>query len=389
MDLRFIIIVMILFGAGKVAGIAQDSIRARKFTLTGYISSLQNATFDSIQGKWFSQNTIHNRLNFKWFPTDHFAGALELRNRFVFGENLSSNIKNYETDYGLVKLTANVFHGNSYLLNTSVDRLWFAYEKNKWKITLGRQRINWSQTWAWNPNDIFNAYSFFDFDYAERPGSDALRVQYYNSEVSVTELAMKMNNQRKVTAAGYYKFNKWNYDFQVLGGVLNQTDYVIGTGWSGAINRVAFRGEMSYFRSSDHLADSTGLFLGSIAFDYTFSNSLMLMTEFFYSSQVSGIQGFQAYYNAPLTVKNLSFVKYNLLLQATYPITPLLSGTLAGIYLPQVKGYYIGPSLSYSASDNLEVSIFVQSFRAKIKDAIGEEQRLRYNLVFLRGKFSF
>jgi hypothetical protein len=369
----------------------QDSVQAKKFTVSGYISSLQSATFDSIQSRWYCENILHNRLNFKWFPSKYITGDLELRNRFVFGEslNLNNTISDYEKDYGLVKLTTNVFHGSSYLLNTSVDRLWLAYEKDKWKITLGRQRINWSQTWVWNPNDIFNAYSFFDFDYAERPGSDALRVQYYNSEVSVSEFAMKMNSQKQLTAAGFYKFNKWNYDFQVLGGVLNQTDYVVGAGWSGAIKQIAFRGEMSYFRPVGHLTDSTSLFLASIAFDYTLGNSLMLMAEFFYSSHVSGIEGFRSFYNAPLTVKNLSFVKYNMLIQATYPITPLLSGTLAGMYLPPVKGYYLGPSLSYSASGNIEVSVFLQSFGASIKSAMGEEQRLRFTMMFLRGKFSF
>ena len=36
--------------------------------------------------------------------------------------------------------------------------------------TAGRQRINWGQTFVWNVNDVFNAYSYFDFDYKERPG---------------------------------------------------------------------------------------------------------------------------------------------------------------------------------------------------------------------------
>lgn len=111
----------------------------------------------------------------------------------------------------------------------------------------------------WNPNDIFNAYSFFDFDYVERPGSDALRLQYYNSEVSSTELAVKMNRDKQVTAAGLYKFNAFEYDFQVLGGTLNQTDYVVGCGWSGAIESVSFRGELSYFQPKNKFSDTTGV----------------------------------------------------------------------------------------------------------------------------------
>lgn len=389
---KYLIILYFIIIAGDL--VAQDTLTlSKKLTLSGYISTLQNATFDSIQGNWTTGNLIHNRLNFKWYPASTLSGALEVRNRLAFGESIKLNpnaANEYKKDYGYMNLTTNVFHGNSYLLNTSVDRLWLAYEKNKWKITLGRQRINWSQTWVWNPNDIFNTYSFFDFDYAERPGSDAIRVQYNNSEVSITEMALKLNIQKQLTGAAYYKFNRWNYDFQVLGGILNQTDYVIGAGWSGAIKSLAFRGEMSYFQPKNNFSDTTGLFLASVAFDYTLDNSLTLMTEFLYSSKVSSsLQTFQSYYAAPLSVKNLSFVKYNLMLQATYPITPLLSGTLAGMYFPPIKGYYIGPSLSYSASDNIEFSVYLQSFGAKIKDGFGLEQKLRFNLLFLRAKLSF
>jgi len=388
---HFILYVTIYFYCSIVS--AQDTIPETKFTLSGYISALQNATFDSIQGNWVSGNIIHNRLNVKWYPASTLSGALEVRNRLAFGENIKLNpnaASDYQKDYGFLNLNTNVFHGKSYLLNTAVDRFWLAYEKNKWKITLGRQRINWSQTWVWNPNDILNTYSFFDFDYAERPGSDALRVQYNNSEVSITEMALKLNSQKQITGAAYYKFNKWNYDFQLLGGVLNQTDYVAGAGWSGAIKSLAFRGEMSYFRPKNHFADTTGLFLASVAFDYTLGNSLSFMTEFLYCSDVSSsLQSFQTYYSAPLSVKNLSFVKYNVLVQATYPITPLLSGTLAVMYFPSIRGYYLGPSLSYLASDNIEFSVFVQSFRATVKNELASQQKLRYNLLFIRAKLSF
>ncbi len=114
------------------------------------------------------------------------------------------------------------------------------------------------------------------------------------------------------------------------------------------------------------------------------------MTEFFYNSLVAtSLESFQTYYSAPLSVKNLSFVKYNLMLQATYPITPLLSGTLAGMYFPPIKGYYIGPSLSYSESENIECSFYLQSFGAKVKNETGDIQNLKFNLLFLRVKLSF
>ena len=88
----------------------------------------------------------------------------------------------------------NILTEKSFFLNTTIDRLWVDFNYGKLQVRAGRQRINWGQTLIWNPNDIFNAYSFFDFDYIERPGSDAVRVQYYPGSSSSVEAAVKVNS---------------------------------------------------------------------------------------------------------------------------------------------------------------------------------------------------
>ncbi len=365
---------------------AQDE--PKKFTVAGYISDLQSVQFDSINGKATFGNLVHNRINFKYFPVEGLSVALELRNRFSFGENDAANsatAKSFLTDNGFMDLSKNLVEGKSYVFNSTIDRAWMAYEKGKFHATLGRQRINWGQTMVWNPNDIFNAYSFFDFDYVERPGSDALRLQYYNSEVSSTEMAVKLSHDKKVTAAGLYKFNVFEYDFQVLGGIYNQTDYMVGCGWSGAIKSFSFRGELSYFQPKNKFSDTIGVFLASISFDHTFENSLMILGEYLYDGATfSNSFTFQSLYSAPLTVKNLSFVKHNILLQASYPITPLLSSSLAGMFLPGIKGFYVGPSLTYSLLQNFDASVYVQSFNGKLNG-----NTLSLNMFYLRLKYSF
>lgn len=111
----------------------------------------------------------------------------------------------------------------------------------------------------------------------------------------------------------------------------------------------------------------------------------MILAEYLYDgANFSTNFTFQSLYNAPMTVKNLSFVKHNLLVQASYPITPLLSGTLAGMFLPGIKGFYLGPSVSYSLSQNLDASVYVQSFNGILND-----KALRLNMVYFRMKYSF
>jgi hypothetical protein len=360
----------------------------KKLMFNGYISNIQSAMFDSIQKNWTTDNLIHNRLNLKWYLDSNLNFNLEIRNRLLYGESLTSgqnNAVSYGQDYGFLDLTRNIIKGNSYVFNVNVDRLNLNYGIGKFKATLGRQRINWSQTMVWNPNDIFNTYSFFDFDYIERPGSDALRLQYYNTEVSSTELAIKVNSENKVTAAAYYKFNFSGYDFQFIGGILNNEDYVLGTGWSGAIKSVSFRGELSYFRSKNNFSKSTGEILASVGADYTFGNSCMLLAEYLYcGTNITDSISFLEFYGAPQTVKNMSFVKHNFIIQVSIPFTPLFNGSLAGMYFPGIKGYYLGPSLSYSLAQNLDASFYLQAFGGEISN-----QRQRFNLVFLRIRFSF
>ena len=63
---------------------------------------------------------------------------------------------------------------------------------------------------AWNPNDIFNTYNLLDFDYEERPGSDAIRIQYYLGDFSKIEVAAKKGSSKDDhIVAAMYKFNKW------------------------------------------------------------------------------------------------------------------------------------------------------------------------------------
>jgi hypothetical protein len=373
---------------------AQINDTIHKITLNGYISNLQNATFSNFNQDWLTSNLLHNRLNFKWYATDCLSAALEVRTRFVYGEAVKADstiVKEYDSDPGLVNMYFVPFHGKSYLLSVDIDRFWLAYEKNKVRVTLGRQRINWGQTFVWNPNDLFNSYSFFDFDYVEKPGSDALRIQYFNSAVSSTELAAKMNNNRKVTCAGLLRFNAFEYDFQFLGGILNDTDIVAGTGWSGAIKSMSFRGEVTYLRAKQDFLKSKGDLVASVMADYTFNNSFKLMSEILYNQNATDkFENFEQVYSTPLTVSNLSPLKLNIFVQASYPITPLLTTTLSGIYFPGINGYFINPSIDYSLSQNIDFSFLMQSFNGRLTNSnTGNKIWYAYNLAFLRLKLSF
>jgi len=367
----------------------QDTIQ-HNWSLNGYITNMQSFIFQNIDGDWTIDNLIHNRLNFKWVSkSGSIKTVLELRNRFIIGESVKTDPdygKMINTDNGYIKLSDNISTGNSYIFNSRIDRGYIDYTIDKFQVTVGRQRINWGQCSTWNPNDIFNAYSFFDFDYIEKPGSDAIRFQYYNTNTSAFEFAVKADNNRKVTSAFLYRFNKWNYDIQFLGGILNEQDYVIGTGWSGNIKGASFRGEISYFQPKHNFADTTGILVVSLGTDYTFKNSFMLQLEVLYNqNKSSGVTNFVDFYNESLSAKNLSFTKVTFMLQGSYPITPLFNVSLAGMYFPKLNGMFLGPSFTWSLTNNLDFSLIVQSFAGQLVKGPTEH----INFGFLRLKWSF
>ncbi len=228
-------------------------------------------------------------------------------------------------------------------------------------------------------------------DYPERPGSDAIRLQYYTGIASNIELVAKLDSAKKVTAAGYFRFNALGYDFQLIGGVLAGEDLVLGTGWSGNIVNTSFRGEMSYFRDLDHFADTTGDLLLSAGFDHTFGNSLWLQTEMLYSAFAKDLQvhNFLQLFGTDMNIKRIGFTEWSLFASLSYPITPLVNASLAGMYFPDWKGFYIGPSADLSLGNNLQASLIFQGFSAELEDLQGNAQRQNTYIGYLRLKWSF
>jgi hypothetical protein len=363
-----------------------------RFEANGYITNMQSVTIENIQGTWISDNLFHNRINLFWYPNSNLTGSLQFRNRFMYGQSLQLNpdyASSIDDDNGVLDLSMNIFNKESFFLNTSIDRAYFQYSNGNLVATLGRQRINWAQSFVWNPNDLFNVQNFFDFDYVEKQGSDAIRLQYYNGYASSIEFAAKMDAQDRLTMAGYYRFNIWNYDIQLLAGMFEESDYVAGFGWAGDIKGAGFRGEMSYFQPMENFADTSGLVFLTVSTDYTFPTSLYLQFECLYSKLPPDfdISSFMEYYQGALNVKRMSFSEWSFFGQASVPITPLFNGSLSFMYFPDIKGFYTGPSIDYSLKENMIFSLVVQVFSGKFNN--NDLGRMNMGIGFLRYKLNF
>ena len=383
--LRIIKISILLFLLINYKGYTQESLK--RYSLNGYVSTMQSAIFDTLSGPFIIDNLIHNRLNFKAYINSRITFATELRNRLFIGDMVRSGPTYAEmtaADQGWIDMSWNILNQPSFFLNTTVDRLWADFNYGKFQARIGRQRINWGQTLVWNPNDIFNAYSFFEFDYIERPGSDAVRIQYYPTFSSAFELAVKADYDNRITAAALYRFNKWGYDIQFLSGYFNSEDFIAGAGWSGAFGSVSFRGEISWFQPLEHFSDTTGTGLFTIGFDKAFSNNSMLQFQFMYCNDPVDYIDFLSFYSGSISTKELAFSKFTPFGLYSYPVTPLLTLSVSGMIFPDLHGYFAGSSVDFSLAENVDLSLYWQHFRSNTDDL-----KSRMNLGFLRIKYSF
>lgn len=364
------------------------------FTVNGYIKDLfmyysPRYTYD-FNKNYLTSNTIHNRLNFKWYTSDQITTVLEMRNRILSG-TLISNFPEYRNtlnkDNGYFDLSFIPLKGDKWFMHTMIDRAYIDWSVGKWQVRAGRQRINWGVNLVWNPNDVFNSFSYFDFDYEERPGTDGVKIQYYTGLTSSAELVYKIGkNENKMALAGLYRFSKWAYDFQFLGGWVGY-DYVLGGGWAGDIYGAGFRGEITQFIPRDNNSGSEKATVASISADYTFKSSLYIHASVLFNSHgTTGKAGGQdLLFNTDMSSKYLSFAKYSLFGQISYPFTPLLNSSFSGIINPSDRSFYFGPSFTYSLQNNLELMLTGQLFYGQKGTEFGDIGQL----AFARIRWSF
>lgn len=381
-----------IFMAMIMPGSAQDEDQP-KLVLGGYVKYLQSNTYVDVATfkSMTTSNLIHNRLNFKWYPTSRLTLSLEARNRLFWGEDVKNN-PNYGQQVnvynGLVEASILWIDSSDLVLHSILDRAYIEYATDKWELRLGRQRINWGINTVWNPNDLFNAFNYLDFDYEERPGSDALRFTYYTGLLSSVEVAFSpARDLEKSVAAALYRFNLKNYDVQLMSGYY-QGDIAIGGGWSGYIGGAGFKGETTYFIPTDQSEDSLNTFSISVAGDYQLGKFYLMGSVYYGSRGVDEIDilGLQTgLIGGQLSAKNLYPTKWAFFANASTQLSPLSSLSLGAIYSP--NGHLLTgiPTITYSIKENWDLDLIGQLFLLEYQDKF----KNFVDGVYLRMKWSF
>ena len=353
-----------------------------------YMNTTSVVDLDSL----ITDNLIHNRIRFKTYLSNKITAVIEMRNRVFYGEATRLNPylgKELELDNGQVDLSFVPLERKSVVIHSILDRAYMKYSEDNWELTLGRQRINWGVNLAFNPNDLFNAYSLVDFDYQERPGVDAVRFQYYGKDMSSFETAIQIGNSLDSSViAGLWKFNKWKYDFQFLAANYFK-DIAVGTAWAGNIKNAGFKTEVSYFQPKTNFFESNGALSLSTTIDYSFKKGTYINASILYNSSgknkpINSSNLFQTFIG-DISAKSLMPSKWTYFGQVSGAFNPALNGSFAVFYMQGINLALFMPSIVYNINDDWELMLTAQS-------AFGELNTKFQSMgsgIYLRTMYSF
>lgn len=369
----------------SVSNCAQDSIQ-KKWEFHGYLKDLNTIVFDKAFKNAAYTNLVHNRLNFKWRPSEKFTGAVEIRNRLYWGDQVQAVPqfgRQLRNDNEAVNLSTTWKISENSIFVSNVERLWGEYRRTKWNVKAGRQRVNWGTANIWNPNDIFNSYNFLDFDYEERPGCDALKMQYIINDFSNIEITTALTGQQYQTISAIRYFTNYQgYDLQLISGIFHKT-FTAGFGWAGNIDEFGFRSEGQFFFGGE---DSTTYANVTMELDYFLKKGWYINSAFLYNrTGLDAPVSDWSQVNFKITPTSLMPAKWNMLLGCSKEFTPLFSGSISTIYCPGARLLILYPSFKYSLLPDVDVDLVWQSLFAQQEHGFGDIS----HAVYLRLKWSF
>jgi hypothetical protein len=271
-----------------------------------------------------------------------------------------------------------------------VDRLNAGRSSGKADVTVGRQAINFSQAWFWNPLDIFLPFNPEAFDRSYKPGVDAILADFSSGAYTSFTLVAAAGNRLvivpddrgglQVKAEDYLEdpwygsalmgrarttWRHWDLTLQ-LGKVYG--GYQAGAGFSGEVGPLGLRGEATWFNAAEEttilLPDAGGTEPRTAALvedyaslvvgmDHRFESSLYLNAEYFYN----GAGEEEDYLLSAARIAtggttNLG-VHYGGFL-ASYEFHPLVTGQLSWIHSFTDSSDLLSPIFSWSVSDEAE-----------------------------------
>jgi len=238
-------------------------------------------------------------------------------------------------------------------------------------LTIGRQRIAWGVARIWNPTDRFNPVDPTALEPSEKTGVDALVASWrYSAFGAVQFVAAPGQASHRVSrkAALRWRDTLGEADVSLIAGRIGMERVLGGDVAANLMDgMLRLEGMQSWPKHAQGFAQI------SAGYDYTLTNSafptgLYLLVEYFYNGAPGDAPGL-----APAD-RLYSRARHAFGVSAGYDLTPLwrLESTL--IWEASSGSRFLLPKLTWSASENVDVTVFALLFGGSRRSEFGRRE---------------
>ena len=316
------------------------------------------------------------RLKLRGEITETLGFNIEYDNELLLGDYIDTqqfSTQKRQTSTGYIDLEDEYLDQSDIYARHLLYRAYISYTMNDISLRLGRQRIAWGTALLWNPMDILNPLNPIQLEREERPGVDALLMDWdYNALSRLSLVAARHDEGEESSYAVRWRSHLGQFDFALMSGQFRNDD-VTGFDFAGQIEQIGIRGEFTR-NSTITYGVYNRLVVGA---DYTFANTLSISIEYYFNGQgardkddyditrwLSGdLQGLARHYIG-------TFIGYDL--------TPIFRWDNYIIINLDDNSSFVFPGLDYSLSDNLDLSVGVQLYNGSEDSEYGQLQNIYY-----------
>ena len=251
--------------------------------------------------------------------TEEFAARETLRNDPV-----------PDMEYEIVRRKGFFYGQNFYRATAEIDPGFF-------KLTLGRQKIDWGIMRLLSPADLFTPLSLFDVEKGEKVGVTAANLSLPIASFRFNPVFAFDPDWDKTRLGGRMTRTAGRFDLSLFGGKFLK-DRVVGFDFSGDVQKMGLRGEFLF----DATTLSPNFVQGALGVDYGFENSLTLALEYFFNGQGgTGLLPGGALRTTANQIKSMHRNFLSFLIK--YDITPLWSVSLQQVTDMTGGSFFISP----------------------------------------------
>lgn len=277
-------------------------------------------------------------------------------------------------------------HGTASNWRHLIYRAWVRWQEEDFELTLGRQRIALGRGRLWNPEDLFNPIFPLAIEADQRIGQDSAVARLRLGEgLWASAIVSPQDSYDEYRSAFRLDYEHALLDAGVMFGDFHG-DLVWGGDFATNLGDAALRGEATY--SAIRGRDNVWQAVASVDYNLDVGNGVYLLAEYLYNENTFESLEIEdpvpdlldplappvdeerlarglARGQIPVLDRITTVRKHQLGAQASYEITPLLTGGLLVLYDWDGRSAAFAPSLSWSPLADVVVSVAGQLFVGK------------------------